>query len=536
MKKHLLKLAFWLSLMGVPTATDAQQNDWLNCYNVQRALEVFDENPQEASQFLSKEVNARPLNGYAWLLLARCFKTVDNYGTVLDYTTRAIECLKTAQHDNAWLAMAYTDRAEAYGILEKSDDQLLDLNAAVRTAQKLRGDDATPDPLLERAQYYFDNADYKLSDADYNAAIKVDSHHAVPYIGLSRNAYRRGEYDLAIEMAKKSVEADPDYHYYHLYLLAPYRAKGDYEHEAEELVEAISNETTSSDAGRYVLDSINMDLFEPLKKLLDERISKTPDNSALVFAQLSLASHSNNHEDAVKLAQKFVDLYSENAFAFASAANVFLRKGDPDRAYEYVKKAYQLDSLDYDVYSAMINVCNDLEHFDEARLYVQKAIELFPDYAELYYLAARVEAYDLKYAEAVELSRIACLLDPEDLAIREQLMCYMGELGLEQEMMAVGEQALKIDTVPVYNSRRAIVLAHLGRFDEALSWLEKKIEQKPLNLVDIYISKAETLLMKGDDDGAREAYREAVKAGWARHSVLKHLPHFRDHLELFENL
>lgn len=536
MKKHLRNVAvFLLTLLAVPVAM-ADNSDYLESYNVQRAQNFMKNDVDEAMKFLNKEIKSVPENGYAWLLLARCMQAGGDYNTRLEYTTKAIEKLRDVQKDNAWLASAYTERAAIYSHLERYIEEMQDLDDAVKCAEKLKGRDVNIEPLIARGHFYFREQDYVKSTADFKKASTIDDASPLPLVGMGRNADAQGRYDEAVNLLKQAVFNDPHYRFSHYYLVAPYLHKGDYQLAAEKAVECLDYEQVQSAIIAYMVDSMIVKASGPLLQEVSRNAGKHSTDPIALFAHYQVLCAMNRDREAYLAADNLLKLDPENESYALYAARAARAGGLYQEAMDMAKKIYDKNSKSLIGLREMALASIDMGQYDDARQYLQSAMDLYPDNADLYYLSGALELETGNAAAAIEKLELAKLLNPNSPAVREELVCAYVKADRDKDMRREAEEALALDNEPNLLSSRHIFLSVLGRYEEALQWLDKIQAVNPFNALHVSICKAEVYALKGDNFHGSRTLFDANKAGYKRFDRLKKTKIFQNHQDFFEDL
>lgn len=95
-------------------------------YNYQRGVEALqNDNYDEALEFLTKEINDSPKNGYAYAWIAMISDEKDEYGSALTSANLAIKNLP--KKDSEYLCFAYSVRANVYSELEETANSALSI-------------------------------------------------------------------------------------------------------------------------------------------------------------------------------------------------------------------------------------------------------------------------------------------------------------------------------------------------------------------------------------------------------------------------
>lgn len=535
------QLALMLVAMAGLAGPALAQTEYQKCYNVQRALEVLNEDFREAFKYVDKETDDNPDNPYAWVLMANCHERVGNVGVVIDFTSRAIKLMgdgkKARPDDVEWLTAAYLMRNRAYEVLDHDDLQLSDLNSAVRLGKfdvKSPALGVEPiDALLTRAHYYFTKENYALSDADYNTAAKMDPHHAVPMIGLGRNAEKRGAYSEAVALYRRAYEVDPDYDYYHCYMVEPLIKLGDLTAAADEMWSALSNEQTEDMASDILMsDSVMAKLVVPMDSLMAAHEPLEPN---FLNYKMYFNYKYNRYEEAAALALEMLEQTDIKAMTYI-VSRCCSEMGDYDKALDYARQYYESDSTDVDALNSIALCLCDLERFDEAHLWIERALDMAPDNVFTYIYQGRVLFRSGEREKAIEPLRTALLLEPESNTVQSELIEVLQSLGKTVEMQREAELLLSRDTMLVADSEREYGLMAMGRYDEAMEWLDQKAAKYPWEHTFVLVTRAQMMLAKGDIAEAKRLIREAKDNGYKRISVLRQSPMFCNHPEIFEDL
>ena len=129
-------------------------------YNYTRGVEALqNNNVMEALEYLNKEVNEYPENGYAFAWIALVQNHLEEYGQALTAANVAIK--KIPSKDKDYMSLAYSTRATIYLNLEDTIRALKDCSQAINFTPE------ESEIYGKRAQIYFEQGKYNLTDASY---------------------------------------------------------------------------------------------------------------------------------------------------------------------------------------------------------------------------------------------------------------------------------------------------------------------------------------------------------------------------------
>ena len=201
MKKLIIIVLTFLGLVNVVFAQNVKRPD---TYNYNRGVEAIqNNNAEEALEYLNKELNDNPQNGYALAWIATVRKYQEEYGRALTAVDLALKYIP--KKDKQYMAFAYTVRSEVYVGLGEKDKALADLSSAIKETP----DDA--DVYEKRANLYYYMDKYDLADKDYHKIISIDPGSVMGYMGIGRNANAEKRYDDAIEQFNYVTRLASDY-------------------------------------------------------------------------------------------------------------------------------------------------------------------------------------------------------------------------------------------------------------------------------------------------------------------------------------
>ena len=173
-------------------------------YNYSRGVEAINNNnAEEALDYLNKEINEHPDNGYAfaWIALVRNYN--EEFGRALTAANVAVK--KIPSKDKEYKAFAYGTRAQVYLNLEDTIQALKDYSQAINIVPD---DDRF---YNQRAQVYYEQGKYDLADKDYLKMISLKEGDVMGYMGIGRNANAQKRYEDAIKQFDYVVKLEPNY-------------------------------------------------------------------------------------------------------------------------------------------------------------------------------------------------------------------------------------------------------------------------------------------------------------------------------------
>ncbi|QIK60774.1 tetratricopeptide repeat protein [Dysgonomonas sp. HDW5A] len=386
MKKKYLLGAFLGLLLSSPIF--AQSNigaDYLNTGELKVAKEIFEkqisQSPAEAYYYLG-EVAYREGNmaeakaNYEKGLAASPDFVLNNVGLgklLLKTNPKEAEdqfsiALKQDKKNVAVLvaiARAYFDN----NMKEKGDAKLADARKADKKAPAiyiLEGDLKAKTNVGEAA-------------GSYAQAYTFDPASAVAYIKTAQ-VYENVNPTLAVEMLQKAIEINPNYTLAYKYLGSIYSHGGQYEQAIDAFQKYFAQGSYDvNDLTRYAAALYFTKKYEEAKKLINEGISKEPNNFVLNRLLMYSYLQSKDYVDGLAAAEKFFSLDKGDSEYivqdFMTYGELLSKNNQLDKALLQYDAAIKLDPSKSAVYKDIAIACADAGQYADAAKYYQEYVD-----------------------------------------------------------------------------------------------------------------------------------------------------------------
>jgi len=237
----------------------------------------------------------------------------------------------------------------------------------------------------------------------YSADVRKKLNDLVVKLSTKANdALKKEDYATALKYFKLIYEIKPtDDNLYTLALLQLYNNQNQ---EAYENLKKLYDKGYTGVKEMYMLtdketgedvnagDKTTWELLKKSDKYTNARIEKTKNKRPEIITNMLYALNQLGRDDeAYQLIQQAKQEQPNNVDLIIGEANYYLKKGDNLKFAETMAKAYELDPTvpDYP-YNAAIGYLN-AKHYDKAKYYFEKTLEIDPNYKNAYYGLALVE-------------------------------------------------------------------------------------------------------------------------------------------------
>ena len=307
-------------------------------YNYSRGVEaVNNDNAEEALDYLNKEINEHPDNGYAfaWIALVRNYN--EEFGRALTAANIAVK--KIPAKDKEFKSFAYATRAMVYLSLEDTIQALKDYDMAINVSPN---DDRF---YNYRAQVYEELKKYDLADKDYQKMISLKAGDVMGYMGIGRNANAQKRYEDAIKQFDYVIKLERNYSSAYSCRAESYIGLKKYEQAIDDVMTALN--INRDEKAFYELQQLADSAFEQTVARLKVQKVKEPNEQSWAY-YLGIA-----YENAAKF-NKAIAYYKEsleqesNVITAYRISVCYNGLGDYDKALEYCNQAIALDSTDTD--------------------------------------------------------------------------------------------------------------------------------------------------------------------------------------------
>lgn len=386
MKKKYLLGAFLGLLLSSPIF--AQSNigaDYLNTGELKVAKEIFEkqisQSPAEAYYYLGEvaylEGNmAEAKANYEKGLAASPDFVLNNVGLgklLLKTNPKEAEdqfsiALKQDKKNVAVLvaiARAYFDN----NMKEKGDAKLADARKADKKAPAiyiLEGDLKAKTNVGEAA-------------GSYAQAYTFDPTSAVAYIKTAQ-VYENVNPTLSVEMLQKAIEINPNYTLAYKYLGSIYSHGGQYQQAIDAYQKYFAQGAYDvNDLTRYAAALYFTKQYEEAKKLINEGISKEPNNFVLNRLLMYSYLQSKDYVDGLAAAEKFFSLEKGDSEYivqdYMTYGELLSKNNQLDKALLQYDAAIKLDPSKSSVYKDIAIACADAGQYADAAKYYQEYVD-----------------------------------------------------------------------------------------------------------------------------------------------------------------
>ena len=479
--KHLLTLIALLLVVGVQGAYTQKKNDTSN-YNYKRAMEILDNdgNPDEALEWLNKQLQENPKHGDALIARAMYFYSKEEYGKSLSDLNNAIKYYN--KHNEYKMSSIYTGRAMVYEDMGELEKAIADYTSAYDNTKNEDTSLSHITSILEsRAHIYYTQKNYSAADNDYRLMLKHDEANQVAMVGLARNMIMREEHQKAVDMLNSCQKYGDHYDQIYRFRLQAYDKLGEVDMAIDDAIEYYG-----------ISDNSDIELVEStLKKHFSYALAKVSEklNSAdedmrpywMVFkGQIYALGY--DYTSAIDLYNQLEKEYGENVNTTYYRAQWYAEIDDYDRAIADMLKCVE-ETAEKKVYPIMhlTSFYRQNGQFDEAIKWASKLIDLIPTDAFGYYVRGWCNELKGNDKEAMKNYNAGIDVDKE----YPNIYLMRGEQYLKQgdkeRANADFEEILKQDTIAEDGTCRMYALHFLGRDAEAIEWMDKVIENDPDN-------------------------------------------------------
>ena len=332
----------------------------VTCFELS-GIYLFKRDEEKAIEFAEKAVSYNPENGWYKTNLAVIYQEAKLYEKAEVLYKELITLFPARSEYHFTLAEAYLyqgkikDALEVYGAIEKILGPSADL-------------------IVHKHRLYLRLGETDKAIGEIQKLIDQNPTD-VRYYGLLAELYENeGDEAKALDIYKKMVEIDPSNGNVHLSLYEYYRYHGNQDKALAELTLAFENPTVDIDTKMQVM----LQYFTNSER--NEKVKK----------------------QAYGLADILIKVHPDEAKSFSMYGDFLSRDGKLKEALEMFKKAAELDSGKFPIWSQVVFLESDLKEFELLEKDSRTALEIFPTHPTFYFFNGVANIQLKNYDKAIE--------------------------------------------------------------------------------------------------------------------------------------
>lgn len=436
-------------------------------YNYSRGVEAINNNnAEEALDYLNKDINEHPDNGYAfaWIALVRNYN--EEFGRALTAANVAVK--KIPSKDKEYKAFAYGTRAQVYLNLEDTIQALKDYSQAINV---MPDDDRL---YNQRAQVYYEQEKYDLADKDYQKMISLKAGDVMGYMGIGRNANAQKRYGDAIKQFDYVVKLDQNYSSAYSFRAESYIGLKKYNEAIDDVITALGIDKDRK--AFYELQELADSAFEQTVAKLKAQKIKEPNEQSWAYDLGVVYERAAKYNKAIAYYKESLEKES-NIITASHISSCYDELGDYDKALEYCDQAIALDSVKSDYLYQKANILDNAGRSKEAIRVMGEYIANNPDMAEGYYRRGWFEDHSGNVEEAIEDYTMAITLQPNvAYAYLNRGVLYRLK-GENAKAESDFKQVVRLDSIPEEAECSFYAYYYLGQKDKAIEILNTILDK-----------------------------------------------------------
>lgn len=494
-----------MMLLACFNSLEAQNVKRPESYNYQRGLEAMQEEKfDEAIDYFNKDIQENLKNGYSYSWIAHIRLVKEEYGKALTASDLAIKNLP--KKDPEYVIFGYSTRAECYLCLGDTVKALADYATAI----KVKPDE--PKLYDNRAQIYFEQGKYELSDQDYRKMIEMQPGDVKGYMGLGRNALRQHRPDDAISQFNYVVKLDESYS-------SGYSFRAEAELEKELWNEATTDLLAAMKCQWDQKAVLHMsELKDPAFTLMVSKLkiqaAKEANESTWPYLAAMMYVQNKDYKKALEL-YKEANHKDASPVIYRRISDCYFELGEYDEALNNVNQAINMDSTDLSNIAKKANIYYEMGNAKAAISEWDKVLTLQPEYGFGYYRRGWFKELVGDMDGALEDLSMAIVLDPED----SYAYVSRGDVYLKQGKKDLAEADFK-KVIEIEDSPKKYECIHyayqgLGQNEKAIEAIDSIIARDEDRAGSYYDAACLYSRMK-DKINALKCLEKALELGYMR--------------------
>ena len=477
-------------------------------YNYSRGVEAINNNnAEEALDYLNKEINEHPDNGYAfaWIALVRNYN--EEFGRALTAANVAVK--KIPSKDKEYKAFAYGTRAQVYLNLEDTIQALKDYSQAINIVPD---DDRF---YNQRAQVYYEQGKYDLADKDYLKMISLKEGDVMGYMGIGRNANAQKRYEDAIKQFDYVVKLEPNYSSAYSFRAESYIGLKKYNEAIDDVISALGIDRDRK--AFYELQELADSAFEQTVAKLKVQKIKEPNEQSWDYDLGIVYERAAKYNKAIAYYKESLEKES-NIITVSRISSCYDDLGDYDKALEYCNQAIALDSVKANYLYEKANILDNAGRTQEAIKTMSDYIANTPDEPAGYYQRGWFKDHSGDIEGALEDYTMAITLQPnEAYAYLNRGVLYRLK-GENAKAESDFKQVVRLDSIPEEAECSFYAYYYLGQKDKAIEILNTILDKdKKGNCYDA----ACLYSVMGEKEKALSYLRQSLEDGYRRFAHIK---------------
>lgn len=477
-------------------------------YNYSRGVEAINNNnAEEALDYLNKEINEHPDNGYAfaWIALVRNYN--EEFGRALTAANVAVK--KIPSKDKEYKAFAYGTRAQVYLNLEDTIQALKDYSQAINIVPD---DDRF---YNQRAQVYYEQGKYDLADKDYLKMISLKEGDVMGYMGIGRNANAQKRYEDAIKQFDYVVKLEPNYSSAYSFRAESYIGLKKYNEAIDDVISALGIDRDRK--AFYELQELADSAFEQTVAKLKVQKIKEPNEQSWDYDLGIVYERAAKYNKAIAYYKESLEKES-NIITASRISSCYDDLGDYDKALEYCNQAIALDSVKTNYLYEKANILDNAGRTQEAIKTMSDYIANTPDEPAGYYQRGWFKDHSGDIEGALEDYTMAITLQPNvAYAYLNRGVLYRLK-GENAKAESDFKQVVRLDSIPAEAECSFYAYYYLGQKDKAIEILNTILDKdKKGNCYDA----ACLYSVMGEKEKALSYLRQSLEDGYRRFAHIK---------------
>ena len=477
-------------------------------YNYSRGVEAINNNnAEEALDYLNKEINEHPDNGYAfaWIALVRNYN--EEFGRALMAANVAVK--KIPSKDKEYKAFAYGTRAQVYLNLEDTIQALKDYSQAINIVPD---DDRF---YNQRAQVYYEQGKYDLADKDYLKMISLKEGDVMGYMGIGRNANAQKRYEDAIKQFDYVVKLEPNYSSAYSFRAESYIGLKKYNEAIDDVISALGIDRDRK--AFYELQELADSAFEQTVAKLKVQKIKEPNEQSWDYDLGIVYERAAKYNKAIAYYKESLEKES-NIITVSRISSCYDDLGDYDKALEYCNQAIALDSVKTNYLYEKANILDNAGRTQEAIKTMSDYIANTPDEPAGYYQRGWFKDHSGDIEGALEDYTMAITLQPNvAYAYLNRGVLYRLK-GENAKAESDFKQVVRLDSIPEEAECSFYAYYYLGQKDKAIEILNTILDKdKKGNCYDA----ACLYSVMGEKEKALSYLRQSLEDGYRRFAHIK---------------